>query len=592
MNITSAASAAFHAEDAEAFQLATAATLRALGGRPDHAVTFGRLWQSGPEHSEFPTLADDVVLRGLCDLQAAELRFPAFHARNDWHAAQKELFFFLDQTRRAACLGAIYHGARDNIVHLWAQEGGVDFRTLSEHDPSNDVLNNLLQLARNNWLQQISTSSDMAIYLQRAFAARFDEQGFVAAIQELMHYLWHSHAPQSPPTKNDADATGKSSAPPEEAMPDDQSRNLELQRDDEQDNDAPQPATGQTAEEQTELHSGAEQSDDGLQGMTSPQHNADAFGLARYRIYSTEYDETIKASELVDVMERRKLRLELEEKGKDLQRVVQRLAQQLQQHLQSWQVTGWQHGLDDGALDLQRLARVYTHRRGTRPLLYKQPWLGLARDSTVTLLLDNSGSMRGRPILTTALCADLLARTLERCGVSVEILGYTTRAWKGGRLLKEWQDAGKPLAPGRLNEIRHIIYKSAEQRWQQSRLDLAVMLKEGLLRENIDGEALLWAYQRLSKRPEKRKILMVISDGAPVDDATLAANHANYLDEHLHDAIHWIEAQRKIELLAIGIGHDVTRYYKQATMIRDVETLGATMLKELGDLLRRPVTAQ
>ncbi|MCK5167487.1 MAG: cobaltochelatase subunit CobT, partial [Rhodospirillaceae bacterium] len=242
----------------------------------------------------------------------------------------------------------------------------------------------------------------------------------------------------------------------------------------------------------------------------------------------------------------------------------------------------WEFDLEEGMLDAGRLSRVVTDPLG--PLSFKQELDADFRDTVVTLLIDNSGSMRGRPITIAATSADILARTLERCGVKVEILGFTTRAWKGGRSREKWVEDGKRQNPGRLNDLRHIIYKEADAPWRRSRKNLGLMLKEGILKENIDGEALLWAHNRLLARPEQRRILMVVSDGAPVDDATLSTNAGNYLEKHLRDVIGWIETKSSVELMAIGIGHDVTRYYARAVTLLDAEELGGTIMSELADL--------
>ena len=246
------------------------------------------------------------------------------------------------------------------------------------------------------------------------------------------------------------------------------------------------------------------------------------------------------------------------------------------------QQRSWLFDLDEGILDSARLARIVANP--TVPLSYKMEQETEFRDTVVTLLIDNSGSMRGRPIAVAAMTADILARTLERCGVKVEILGFTTKAWKGGQSRETWLKADKPANPGRLNDLRHIIYKPADAPWRRARRSLGLMLREGLLKENIDGEAILWAHQRLLGRPEQRRILMVISDGAPVDDSTLSANPGNYLEKHLRDTIEFIETRSDVQLLAIGIGHDVTRYYRRAVTISDPEQLGGTVLKELSAL--------
>jgi cobaltochelatase CobT len=301
-----------------------------------------------------------------------------------------------------------------------------------------------------------------------------------------------------------------------------------------------------------------------------------------YRAFTTQFDETVEADQLCDADELTRLRLHLDQQLGHLQGVIGRLANRLQRRLLARQNRAWEFDLEEGMLDAARLSRVVTNP--VFPLSYKREKDTKFRDTAVTLLIDNSGSMRGRPITVAAMSADILARTLERCSVKVEILGFTTRAWKGGQSRERWLSAGKPPAPGRLNDLRHIIYKSADAPWRRARKSLGLMLREGLLKENIDGEALLWAHNRLVSRPEQRKIMMVISDGAPVDDSTLSVNPGNYLERHLRDVIEYIETRSSVELLAIGIGHDVTRYYRRAVTIVDAEQLGGTMTEKLAEL--------
>jgi len=301
-----------------------------------------------------------------------------------------------------------------------------------------------------------------------------------------------------------------------------------------------------------------------------------------YTIYSSDNDEEIRAEDLADPVELERLRAYLDQQLEPLKGAVSRLANKLQRRLQAQQNRSWEFDLEEGILDAGRLARVVANP--TTPLSFKVEKDTEFRDTCVTLLLDNSGSMRGRPISIAAICADVLARTLERCSVKVEILGFTTRAWKGGLAREAWLNAGREQQPGRLNDLRHIIYKSADAPWRRSRANLGLMMKEGLLKENIDGEALEWAHRRLAGRPEARRILMVISDGAPVDDSTLSVNPANFLEKHLRDVIAMVERKRQVELLAIGIGHDVTRYYDRAVTITDVEQLAGAMTEQLASL--------
>jgi cobaltochelatase CobT len=301
-----------------------------------------------------------------------------------------------------------------------------------------------------------------------------------------------------------------------------------------------------------------------------------------YKVYTNQFDEEISAEDLCDAEELTRLRAYLDKQLSNLQGVVARLANRLQRRLMAQQNRSWDFDLEEGVLDAARLTRVITDP--LHALSFKVEQDTKFRDTVVTLLLDNSGSMRGRPITVAATCADILARTLERCGVKVEILGFTTRAWKGGQAREKWLAAGKSPNPGRLNDLRHIIYKSADEPWRRARKNLGLMMREGLLKENIDGEALIWAHNRLLGRQEQRRILMVISDGAPVDDSTLSVNSGNYLERHLRQVIADIEGRSPVELIAVGIGHDVTRYYKRAVTIIDAEELGGAMTEKLAEL--------
>ncbi|HYC02938.1 MAG TPA: cobaltochelatase subunit CobT [Azospirillaceae bacterium] len=303
---------------------------------------------------------------------------------------------------------------------------------------------------------------------------------------------------------------------------------------------------------------------------------------AGYKAYTTQFDEVVDAPDLCDPDELSRLRLMLDQQLQHLQGMIAKLANRLQRRLMAKQTRAWNFDLEEGILDAARLARVVVNP--VLPLSFKMENDTEFRDTVVTLLIDNSGSMRGRPITIAAMSADILARTLERCGVKVEILGFTTRAWKGGQSRESWIKDGKQPQPGRLNDLRHIVYKSADAPWRRARKNLGLMLREGILKENIDGEALMWAHQRLIARTEQRRILMVISDGAPVDDSTLSVNSGNYLEKHLRQVIDFIETRSPVQLVAIGIGHDVTRYYRRAVTIIDAEQLGGTMMEKLAEL--------
>ena len=338
-------------------------------------------------------------------------------------------------------------------------------------------------------------------------------------------------------------------------------------------------------EAESDMDSDGEPSDEGEEGMMPVRPNRPLSDLPPqfdYKSWSKAFDEEIAATELCDEDELTRLRAYLDQQLLHLQGAVTKLANRLQRRLMAQQNRSWDFDQEEGILDAARLARIVVSPGLS--LSYKVERDTEFRDTVVTLLIDNSGSMRGRPISIAAISADIMARTLERCGVKTEILGFTTRAWKGGQARESWLSAGRPAAPGRLNDLRHIIYKKADEPWRRARKSLGLMMREGLLKENIDGEALLWAHNRLIGRPEERKILMVISDGAPVDDSTLSVNHGAYLERHLRQVINWIEARSPIELCAIGIGHDVTRYYAKAVTIMDAEQLGGTMVEQLAGL--------
>ncbi|WP_342658125.1 cobaltochelatase subunit CobT [Sphingomonas sp. NY01] len=329
--------------------------------------------------------------------------------------------------------------------------------------------------------------------------------------------------------------------------------------------------------------------DDGEEGMQPVRPNRPQPDLAPqfdYKPWTTQFDEVVAATDLCDADELARLRGYLDQQLAHLQSAVSKLANRLQRRLMAQQSRSWDFDQDEGMLDAARLARVVVNP--TQSLSYKIERDTDFRDTVVTLLIDNSGSMRGRPIGIAAISADILARTLERCGVKTEILGFTTRAWKGGQSREAWLAAGRPPQPGRLNDVRHIVYKKADDPWRRARTNLGLMMREGLLKENIDGEALVWAHSRLIARPEERRILMVISDGAPVDDSTLSVNSGSYLERHLRQVIGWIETKSPVELIAIGIGHDVTRYYARAVTIMDAEQLGGTIIEQLAALFDTP----
>lgn len=420
--------------------------------------------------------------------------------------------------------------------------------------------------------------------LDRLCDSMDDQDAFACALREVMHVLDIADESDIPPETEEE---------PERDEEDEDTRPPDSQGADHE-TDWPMPADGEETdseddadgtammEDERTVEGGDEEKPAGPARWNTRWPENELPGESAYDVYTREFDEVVEADDLANDEELTRLRAQLDQQLSHLQGVVSTLANRLQRHLLAKQNRSWEFDLDEGILDAGRLARVVVDP--VHPLSFKRETDVNFRDTVVSLLIDNSGSMRGRPITVAAMSADILARTLERCGVKVEILGFTTKAWKGGESREKWVDGGKPKNPGRLNDLRHIVYKDGDEPWRRARRNLGLMLREGLLKENIDGEALLWAHSRLLWRPEQRRILMVISDGAPVDDATLSANPGNYLEQHLRDVIEWIETRSPVELTAIGIGHDVTRYYRRAVTIADAEELGGTMMKNLTDL--------
>ncbi|WP_073326909.1 cobaltochelatase subunit CobT [Wenxinia saemankumensis] len=420
-------------------------------------------------------------------------------------------------------------------------------------------------------------------------AGRLDDQGaFAKFARDVIRDLGYGdQLGDDPDLSDDEDEASDETAEEEEQESEGQDESdgdeaeaaPEQSQDEQQDESQAQVSMDETADSEE-----AEEQElpDGEAPMEPPPPAPASEADPDYKVYLTEHDEEMGAEDLAEPAELERLRAYLDQQLEPLKGAVGRLANKLQRRLQAQQNRSWEFDLEEGILDAGRLARVVANP--TTPLSFKVEKDTEFRDTVVTLLLDNSGSMRGRPISIAAICADVLARTLERCDVKVEILGFTTRAWKGGQAREAWLADGRPASPGRLNDLRHIIYKRADAPWRRVRDNLGLMMKEGLLKENIDGEALEWAHRRMTARPEARKILMVISDGAPVDDSTLSVNAANYLEKHLRDVIAMVEKRKAVELIAIGIGHDVTRYYDRAVTITDVEQLAGAMTEQLASL--------
>lgn len=540
--------------------------------------------------------------RGFADSFALRLRHhdPDLHGRNaPPEATARACYDAIEQVRYEALGARKFGGVRANLdkaMHMRVASDPIARAQSREDVPLQTALS--LMLREKLTGEPVPEAARRGVELVRDFIeeraggdlealARSlgDQKAFQQLSLDLLEHLDLTQ-PSDAPDEGENDEEGEDDGQDEQ------------QEEGEQDQGDPQAAemAGEMSEGEGEGEGETEMSSDqemaegeageeGEEGMMPVRPNrppgeiSDAFD---YRAYTTQFDEEVPASELCDSEELDRLRAYLDSQLTGLQGVVTRLANRLQRRLMAQQNRSWDFDQEDGIVDASRLSRVII-APGTA-LAYKTERDIEFKDTIVTLLIDNSGSMRGRPISIAAISADILARTLERSGVKTEILGFTTRAWKGGQSREKWLADGKPPNPGRLNDLRHIIYKKADEPWRRARRNLGLMMREGLLKENIDGEALLWAHNRLLARREDRRILMVISDGAPVDDSTLSVNSAGYLESHLRKVIEWIEKASPVQLVAIGIGHDVTRYYRRAVTIMDVEQLGGTIIEQLAEL--------
>ncbi|GAA3997767.1 cobaltochelatase subunit CobT [Sphingomonas humi] len=592
------------------FRTVLAGTARAIARDPEVEVAFAS--ESGAQGgrvarvvSPGPGLAPRLVAeaRGAADAVALRLRHHDAGVHNSQSPADFEaraVFDALEGARVEALGSRAMAGVRDNLAELAEARVRSDAITrarTAEEVPLATALGLLarerltgapppgaaargLDLVR-DWIEDKAGSDLDALAL-----ALDDQLAFAALARKLLEDLDLAAADETPDEE------------PDEGGDEDQGEDQGDDQDDDQDQDAgaqggemEQRAEQDTREDEQEDYD-TEDSDD---EDSEPGQEGDSTAAARpnrrpnepelsgeYRAFTTRFDEVVEASDLTDEEELNRLRAYLDTQMGALGGVVTRLANRLQRKLMAQQARSWDFDQEEGLLDAARLARVIVSPGHS--LSYKVERETEFKDTVVSLLIDNSGSMRGRPISIAAICADILARTLERCGVATEILGFTTRAWKGGQSREHWLGEGRPPSPGRLNDLRHIVYKRADEPYRHSRRNLGLMMREGLLKENIDGEALLWAHGRLIARPEERRILMVISDGAPVDDSTASANGGAYLEKHLRQVIGWIESRSPVELAAIGIGHDVTRYYARAVTIMDAEQLGGALVEQLAGL--------
>ena len=600
--------------DSEPFKRALTACVRSIASDHELEVVFAndRPGLAGerarlPDLPKRPTRSDVSVTRGVGDSLALRkaCHDSAVHtAMAPQGDDAREIFDAVEQARIEAIGAKRMAGVADNLTAVLSDRcTKAGYRNITDRTqaPLHDALSLLvrekltgqappdaagpvLDLWR-DWIEE-KAGSDM----EQLGEALEDQQAFARLVRDMLAHM---------------DVAEEYGEDPEQQDQQDETTDDDQPRSDEENDQSSQDEAGSEAAPAEENESADEQMEDGeMDGaevteddmLDDQDEDAETPGETRrpntpfddlgqkvdYGVFTEQFDETVAAEELCEEAELERLRAFLDKQLSHLQGVVGRLANRLQRRLMAQQNRAWEFDLEEGYLDSARLVRMVIDPM--QPLSFKMERDTNFRDTVVTLLIDNSGSMRGRPITVAATCADILARTLERCGVKVEILGFTTKAWKGGQAREKWLGEGKPANPGRLNDLRHIIYKSADAPWRRARRNLGLMMREGLLKENIDGEALIWAHNRLLGRPEQRRILMMISDGAPVDDSTLSVNPGNYLERHLRAVIEEVETKSPIELLAIGIGHDVTRYYRRAVTIVDAEELAGAMTEQLASL--------
>lgn len=596
----------------ETFKRSVANTMRAMAGESELEVTFAANRPSlAPGRARLPepprgAKAEDLATaRGVADSMALRIAAhdPALHARRTPSSDTARVIFDALEQARCESLGATRMSgvARNLSAMLEDKFSKANFGTIESTDdaPLEHALALLMREKITGEKPPASAADLVEVWrgivdektgerLDKLGGVLEDQTAFADIVRDVLADFGMADETSGPSDNDDENEdegddgdSGSDAAQGEAEENEGDSADTESQSEAGDEQEAGESEAGEADFDESDDDSSAEMDDSGETTRPNmPRHMRGDENA--YKVYSTQFDETIAAEDLCDAAELERLRAFLDKQLNSLQGVVARLANRLQRKLMAQQSRSWEFDLEEGVLDSARLTRIVIDP--TSPLSFKQELDTNFRDTVVTLLIDNSGSMRGRPITVAATSADILARTLERCGVKVEILGFTTRAWKGGQIREKWLQDGKPAMPGRLNDLRHIIYKAADAPWRRARRNLGLMMREGLLKENIDGEALDWAHKRLLARPESRRILMMISDGAPVDDTTLSVNPGNYLEKHLRQVIEEIETRSPVQLVAIGIGHDVTRYYKRAVTIVDAEELAGAMTDKLVEL--------
>jgi cobaltochelatase CobT len=585
-------------EIVENFKIAIKSTVRSIIGDQDIEVTFGDESNKKnnktinlPSLKNIKNINDYIKARALADSEALKFKCSDFTVYDSFEPQgniSKLLYAAAEKVRYENIGSSYFKGIRENLNYLYEikSKSKIDYKN-SDYEFLDAfeyyLRSNILKSNKNKDLEnrykkfKKKLDSRLKEQLELLNNSLLDQKKFNSLISKIISQFKIDEIIES--EKNEDNQ--KSNEGVENKVKDESNENTKESENNEMSIDASLPNVDQLSSE-IDKEIEVNEEEDSVNTPKNRERTNKNFGDSKYKFYTQEFDEIISAEELEDDEELLRLRKNLDQQLLSLKKFISKLANKLQRKLLAKQNRSWDFDLDEGSLDTSKLTRIIIDPLNS--LSFKKEKDIKFKDTLVTILIDNSGSMRGKPISVAAICADILARTLERCSVKVEILGFTTKHWKGGQSREKWMNNQKPLFPGRLNDLRHIVYKSADTPWRQSKNNMGLMLKEGLLKENIDGEALKWSYNKILKRKEERKILMVISDGAPVDDSTLSTNPSDFLENNLKQVVKWIEKNSSVELLAIGIGHDVTRYYDKAIKITDVQDLGDVMITQLTDL--------
>ena len=584
-------------ERLEDFKTAISSTVRTLSNSKKIEVFFGKEISNSEKNSiKLPALEQQSnkinykQIRAIADSESLRLRFSSKKIYKKFEPEgniSKKLYSISEKIRCEKIGTSYFKGVKNNIETFYQERiSGLDLK--SSEDKIVESFENFLRTKFLNFTNNSEIDKKLKAYkedLNKKFKNKLNQLSDFTSNQEKFNSLISKLIENMNLDENQDEEEKKHNEQIDDNnqnKPDEQEKQTrdQVDKQEEMSIDSGLPDLENEAKESDQAEEDIEIEKSSQADLRKRGNNA--LNDTKYKTYTEEFDEIIKAEELESTEELIRLRKNLDQQLMQLKNFISKLANKLQRKLLAKQNRSWNFDLEEGLLDTSKLPRIIMDPFNS--LSFKKEKDIEFKDTLVTILIDNSGSMRGKPISVAAICADILSRTLERCAVKVEILGFTTKHWKGGSSREKWMKNDKPTYPGRLNDLRHIVYKSADTPWRQAKNNMGLMLKEGLLKENIDGEALKWAYNKMSRRKEDRKILMVISDGAPVDDSTLSTNTSDYLESNLKKTVKWIESKTNIELLAIGIGHDVTRYYNQAVKITDVQDLGDVMINQLTDL--------